>query len=597
MECSNVLTLKKPLGLNGPGAPPDDIIRIRAYQKWEQRGCPAHGQQQDWFDAEGECLLERHLSEADPSLLRSILTNTTAVIYVKDLEGRYLLINRRFEALFKVRLKWILGRSDYDLFPPDLADTFRANDMEVLSEGKPIEFEEQVTQDDGLHTYISHKFPIRNRCGELYAVCGMSTDITERHRLMRRRATEHAVTQALAEASNLGAAAAPILQALCEALALDLGALWSVDGQVLRCVGVWSNPDVAAVEFERITQNLTCAPGVGLPGRAWTECIPVVLDTACEAGLQRQEAARRARVRFALAVPILEADAVTGVLEFYGRNTPALDADLKGMLDALGRQIGLFMQRKRAEAALRERTMELQLAHRIQQGFFPKKLPQRADLDLAAESQAAQETGGDYVDFVPMADPLVGIAVGDVSGHGVGSALLMALTRAYVRAFALSHREPSEFFPRLNRSVAGDIDPDHFVTLFFATLDPVAGSLTYANAGHLPGYVIARDGRLRYTLTSTCYPLGLDADGEFPAGEEIALVSGDLLFIMTDGISEAFGPRGQQYGLARAVEFVRAHRKESCRLILDELFREVRTFSAGQPQFDDRSALLVKWRA
>ena len=165
--------------------------------------------------------------------------------------------------------------------------------------------------------------------------------------------------------------------------------------------------------------------------------------------------------------------------------------------------------------------MELEVARRIQEGFFPKKLPQFPGLEVAAESQPALETGGDYVDFVPLAEPALGIAIGDVSGHGVGSALLMALTRAYLRAFAGSHHEPAAIFPRLNRAVAGDIDPDHFVTLFFATLDTVRGELAYANAGHLPAHIIGRDGTVRETLPSTSYPLGLDADGDFPAGRAV----------------------------------------------------------------------------
>jgi PAS domain S-box-containing protein len=575
----------------------DDVIRVRAYQKWVERGCPSDNQQQDWFDAETECLLEHHLSEADPSLLRSILTNTTAVIYVKDLQGRYLLINRRYETLFNVRLKWLIGRTDFELFPTGIAEAVRTNDRQVVAADRPIEFEERVTQDDGIHTYISLKFPIRNRRGEVYAVCGISTDITERQRLTRRRAAEHAVTRALAEASNLAEASERILKALGEVVGLEVGSLWSADGAVLLCTGTWSDPAVQAASFEEVTQSMRLERGVGPAGRAWEAraavwCTNVAQDTEPV----RAEAVAQAGLRCALAVPIRELDEVTGVLEFFGRNRPSQDADLHSMLDSVGRQIGMFQHRKRTEASLRERTMELQLAQRIQQGFFPRKLPERPGLAVAAESRPAQETGGDYVDFVPMTEPRIGLAVGDVSGHGVGSALLMALTRAYLRAFAKSHHEPGDIFPRLNRSVADDIDPDHFVTLFFATLDTDRGQLVYANAGHLPGYVIGAGGEVRHMLPSTCYPLGLDADGEFPPGLPVQLQPGDMLFVMTDGITEAFDAEGAQYGLARALAMVRSWRAAPPRRILDELFRDVRTFSVGQPQLDDRSALLLKWR-
>ncbi len=118
---------------------------------------------------------------AGRELLEAVLDNSTAVIYIKDAEGRYLLVNRWFETLFKITRKEISGKTDYDLFPQERADAFRANDRKVLSAGVPMEFEEIAPQEDGLHTYISIKFPIRDADG-LAAVCGISTDITSRIR-------------------------------------------------------------------------------------------------------------------------------------------------------------------------------------------------------------------------------------------------------------------------------------------------------------------------------------------------------------------------------------------------------------------------------
>ena len=112
--------------------------------------------------------------------LQAILDNSSAVIYVKDLQGKYVLINRAFETLFHVRRDAVTNKTDFDLFPNDIAKAFTENDKQVLESQKPMAWEEVAPHEDGLHTYISNKFPLRNAHGEPYALCGISTDIHQR---------------------------------------------------------------------------------------------------------------------------------------------------------------------------------------------------------------------------------------------------------------------------------------------------------------------------------------------------------------------------------------------------------------------------------
>ncbi len=125
-------------------------------------------------------LLSDLLEKSSEQQQRELLNNTSSVVYMKDMEGRYQFINRRFEKLFHISEQEVKGKTDYDLFPKDKAETFRRNDLMAIEADKPLEFDEIVTHDGVEHTYISVKFPLKNASGKNYASCGISTDITER---------------------------------------------------------------------------------------------------------------------------------------------------------------------------------------------------------------------------------------------------------------------------------------------------------------------------------------------------------------------------------------------------------------------------------
>ena len=132
-------------------------------------------------DITERAVVQRALENSE-ARLQQILNNTTAVVFVKDTEGRFLFVNRQFERLFHCRQAEVAGKTDHEILPEEIARVFRANDLLVLERNAPIEFEETAPLDDGLHTYISIKFPLHDANGMAYAVCGIATDITERKR-------------------------------------------------------------------------------------------------------------------------------------------------------------------------------------------------------------------------------------------------------------------------------------------------------------------------------------------------------------------------------------------------------------------------------
>jgi PAS domain S-box-containing protein len=251
-------------------------------------------------------------------------------------------------------------------------------------------------------------------------------------------------------------------------------------------------------------------------------------------------------------------------------------------------------ERKRAEAELRENEEQFQVAREIQQRLFPKSAPKVSGFDIAGASHPAEATGGDYFDYLPMLHDRIGVLVGDVTGHGVGPALLMAETRAYLRVLAGRREDVGEILTRANGILAEDVGGDRFITLFLARLDPEARSMTYASAGHPAGYLLDAQGKIKQGLPRTGMPLGIRPQTLYTTSASIPLESGDLVLLVTDGIEETTSPEDAFFGSERTLEVVRSHQGKSAKEIVDALYGAVRAFAQGAPQADDVTAIVIK---
>jgi PAS domain S-box-containing protein len=269
------------------------------------------------------------------------------------------------------------------------------------------------------------------------------------------------------------------------------------------------------------------------------------------------------------------------------REGPAPACRLRGvMMDITGR--------KRAE----QQEAQLRCAREIQQQLFPTTPPRPTGFDLGGASYPAEATGGDYFDYLTLADSSPAVVIGDVAGHGFGPALLMAQTRAHVRALALTQADVGAIAALLNRVLAADlVMADSFVTLLLARLDPHGRSLTYTSGGHPAGYVLDAAGAVRAVLPSLNPPLGVEAGLSFRTQTVPGLAPGDLILLLTDGVVEARSPDGTAFGIEPALDIARAHRNEPAGRIVERLYHGVRAFSHDRPQADDITAVVIKVEA
>lgn len=275
----------------------------------------------------------------------------------------------------------------------------------------------------------------------------------------------------------------------------------------------------------------------------------------------------------------------------------AQDYLVKGEIDSktLSRAIRYARERFRrisAERELRETQVEMSAASKIQQRLFPAGPPQISGFDIAGDCQPTSSTGGDYYDYIPMADGKLGIVVADVSSHGFAPALIMAGTRRLLRTLASVHNDVGQIATLANDAICEDTDPGQFVTLFFLALDPSNASFVYAGAGH-ESWIVQTDATARH-LDSLDMPLGVLQAQSFEVSDLMTLSPGEIAVLLTDGFQEAERPDGTQFEIDRVLGIIAKHRDEPAKALLKRLFAEVRAFCAPEVPKDDLTAIIIK---
>jgi serine phosphatase RsbU (regulator of sigma subunit) len=430
----------------------------------------------------------------------------------------------------------------------------------------------------------------------------LTKHIVETELAEKRLAAQHQVSQVLTHADSIHDAARAILRAICETLGWEAGLFWLLDSSasVISCIEVFdlSSPD--AGEFGRYSKQLRYSEGEGFPGRVWAaDRVIWIPDFAKDLELPRWSLAAKLGLHEAVGFPVRNGAEFLGVMEFFGPKVGKPNERLLQMMACIASQISQFIERRSAERILRVQDHDRYIAKQIQDALLPTAMPEMPGFKIAAKCVPATAVGGDCFDFIPMpveCQQCLGVVVGDASGHGIGAALLITETRAYLRALALTQGDVGSMLSSTNARLSGT-PTDHFVTLLLARLNPQNRTLTYAGAGHCPGYVLDSRGNTKAILASTGAPLGVDVLGQFPASSEIVLAPKDLVVLFTDGIIEARSSEGQAFGLAGVLDTVGANRHRPPKEILEALFQAVKDHTQRPIQDDDATAVIVKVEA
>lgn len=301
-------------------------------------------------------------------------------------------------------------------------------------------------------------------------------------------------------------------------------------------------------------------------------------------------------VRSLVSVPLQVNSKLVGILTLYNKKRGGeFSIEDQRLLSILAGQSAQVIETARLyeeEKKLATVQQELNLAYEIQTNLLPSKAPTISGFDVAGISIPAQSVGGDYFDYIKIDDYHWGMALGDVSGKGMGASLLMANCQATLRGQAQFGLSVHETVERSNRLLSENIRRGSFVTLFYGVLDAISGQFKFTNAGHNKPYVHRADGSLE-TLTIGGLVVGFIGSQKYQE-DSIILEKGDTLFVFSDGVSEAMNLKHEQFDEERLEGILKNMGDVSAQTYIDTVYSAVKKHAGSAPQNDDITMLVVK---
>lgn len=305
------------------------------------------------------------------------------------------------------------------------------------------------------------------------------------------------------------------------------------------------------------------------------------------------------KTRSILCSPIKNRDGhIVGVFQLLNRRVGHFEQTDIEYLDALSVHAALAIENATLHKSSLEKERqdrEIRVAQDIQRAL----LPANSDLSvggflIAGCNELCEDASGDYYDFIELEDGRVVIAVGDVSGHGLGSALVMASARAFLRAFTKTVPELADGMTMMNDFLSRDMTNGKFMSLFVGILDPRTATLSWSSAGHNPPLHYRAATKDFVRLDATCPVLGVIQGVPFDRGVDLKIEPGDTLLLYTDGATEAPSPKGELFGEDRLEAVVKRSATLDVHGLLEAVSHAIKTWTGGAPNRDDITLLAVR---
>jgi len=514
------------------------------------------------------------LERLDSAILSVLLDTLPDLIYFKDLESRYVRINRAHAKFLGLKdPAEAIGRTVADFVTPEHANVSLREEREVVATGVPLERkEEKVALMGGKEIWVStSKRPWKDASGRIIGTVGIIRDIDAAKRAEERLDAEHALLRTIID------------HLPSRIFVKDTDARFVVNNRVhLKSLGVESQEDAV--------------------GRRTLDFFP------SERGIQALEDDKQV---LGGGPPIFDQEKSDFGPEGHTRWSLTTKVPLKNQAGTIIGLVGIshdITLRRRYEQELRRRTTEmetdLRMACQLQHAFFPQSYPvfppgvapEDSKISFAHRYIPAATLGGDFFDVTRVSDHEVGVLICDVMGHGVRAGLITALVRGLVEELSTEASEPSRMLGEINRGLAPFLSQTGlpvFASVFYAVIDVKAALIRFTNAGHPAPYVLRRGtGMVEALVSENPEPAaGLETGFAYTV-KKLPFPAGDGLLMFSDGLFEAANGKGEEFGEEKLRAFVGGKITLEGSALLDAVLRGVRAH-VGDTNFDDDICMLL----